>query len=98
MGAPRHPVGTRCGDGWMRGPCACPCRGTSSGEASTEPAGIVGRAGQAQGPHPSPHPPPVPTGRRGADVFWYSLMRLVTFIIGDESAPTRGLSVRKLIS
>jgi len=49
----------------MRGPCACPRRGTSSGQASYHPNGIVLRRGQAQGPHLSPHPPLVPTGRGG---------------------------------
>src|SRR5947209_11214013 len=40
------------------------------------------RPEQAQGPRLSPHPPPVPTGRE--DVFCYSLIRLLKFIIGPD--------------
>src|SRR5258708_39454504 len=60
-----HPVGTRGGAGWMRGPCACP------GEWRFRQSFLLTRwssspgRGQAQGPHPSPHPPLVPTERRG---------------------------------
>jgi hypothetical protein len=43
--------------------------------------------GQAPGPRPSPHPPPVPTGRRGADVFCSSLLRVVPFLLGLAGCP-----------
>src|SRR5258706_4370153 len=44
----------------MRGSCACPCWGMSSGNASRGPSCIAGRAGQARGLRLAPRPPLVP--------------------------------------
>src|SRR5581483_4080043 len=78
LAAQSRPVGTRGGGGRTWGPCACPRRGTSSGEALRNPTGICLSRGQAQGPHPSPHPPLVPT-EPGRTVSRHCRIRLSKF-------------------
>src|SRR5258706_5402068 len=76
----QRPVGTRGGMGWMWGPCACPGWGTDPLE-SQSPRTTRGASRTGTRPPPFSSSTPCPY-RRGADVFWYSLFRLLKFIIG----------------
>ena len=58
-----RPVGTRGGVGWMRGPCACPCRNATMLLHGTLANRVATRT-STRPPHP-PHPSPCPYRRRG---------------------------------